>query len=262
MLNRFRQLFFKSTPQPQQVQEFSLKEGTRIYAVGDIHGRSGLLRKMLKAIAQDAQNHGDKKIIEVFLGDYIDRGLESREVIDLLLASPPHGHQRICLMGNHEETLLRFLDDPKILRNWGNYGGFATLDSYGIGIPTSMSPEKLHILRDAFEKNLPAAHLAFLKGLPLTYVNGDYLFVHAGIAPHLTLQKQEPQHLLWIRDPFLRHTDFFEHYIVHGHSPMPSPDIRHNRANLDISIATKNSLCCMVITGSERRVFVVEESKD
>ncbi len=255
-MNLFSRLF-KS--EPKQVREFSLDAGVRIYAVGDVHGRAGLLRKMLRAIAQDARNHPNHKIIEVFLGDYIDRGLESREVINLLLSPPPQGHQRICLLGNHEETLLRFLDNPNILRDWRNYGGFATLDSYGVGIPASMSPEKLNILRDAFQRNLPAAHLAFIKSLPLTYVNGDYLFVHAGVPPHLPLHEQKPEHLLWIRDKFLYHSDFFDHYVVHGHSPMKAPDIQHNRANIDISVAEKNSLCCMVITGSERRVFVVEE---
>lgn len=260
-MTRLRSLFSPAQPLPEaEPPVFALPEGTRVYAVGDIHGRSDVLEKMLAAIAQDAREHPTRHVVEIFLGDYIDRGMYSREVIDLLLAPPPTGHERICLMGNHEETLLHFLQDPKILRDWANFGGYATLASYGIPIPDSMSPEKLSILRDALQKNIPETHHSFLRSLKLTHQLGDYLFVHAGIRPHTKLDEQKPQDLLWIRDSFLKHQGFFEQYVVHGHTPIAAPEIRNNRANLDVTGAATNSLCCLVIEGTERRTMLLTQS--
>lgn len=247
------------SPEAEPAQHFALPEGVRVYAVGDIHGRARLLRKMLQAIAEDAVQHRDKKVVEVFLGDYVDRGMESREVVDLLLAPSILGHTRVCLKGNHEETLLKFLEDPSVLRGWANYGGYATLASYGIDMPTTSSPEKFTILRDSFSRSLPPEHLAFFQGLKLSHFEGDYCFVHAGLHPMLAFQQQSAEHLLWIREPFLKHRGFFSHYIVHGHSPVPAPDIRPNRANIDLSAAEKDSLCCLVMEGQERRPIVVVE---
>ena len=256
-----RNLFSPPEPMPPAARVFSLPAGVRIYAVGDIHGRHHLLAEMLEAIAEDARQNPAAQIIEVFLGDYIDRGLHSREVIDLLLAAPPFGHQRICLRGNHEETLLRFLDDPKVLRDWANFGGYATLTSYGVAMPTSMSPEQRTILRDQLQKNLPVEHEIFLRNLEMVYQSGDYLFVHAGIAPNLPLAEQTPEHLLWIRQPFLTHKGFFDFYVVHGHSPVGAPEIYHNRANIDVSEAPTASLCCLVVEGSRRRMMLATDDK-
>ena len=259
VLGPLRRMFSSPKPASAVPRVFTVPDGVRVYAVGDIHGRSALLKKMLEAIAQDAAEHPTNSIVEIFLGDYVDRGMQSREVIDLLLAAPPKGHERMCLMGNHEDTLLRFLQSPPILREWANFGGYATLASYGIAIPESASPETLSILRDRFQRSLPAAHDMFLRNLPLTHIVGDYLFVHAGILPKLPLAEQKREHLLWIRDPFLRHKEPFDYYVVHGHTPVEAPDIHSHRANLDISAAAVNSLCCMVIEGSDRRSFIVTD---
>ena len=262
MIRRLRTLFSLPPPAPKIDPVFAIPGGIRVYAIGDIHGRSGLLQNMLKTIEQDASAHSDKRIIQVFLGDYIDRGMQSREVIELLLAPAPEEWERIYLRGNHEETLLQFLKEPEILRMWANYGGYTTLASYWVDIPQTMSLEKLFIMRDMFRKNLPATHKEFLKNLRLTYSIGDYLFVHAGLHPGLALHEQGAEHLLWIRDLFLRHDDYFDHYVVHGHSPVRAPDIRHNRANLDISAAEKDSLCCLVLEGIERKTLVVTSQSD
>lgn len=241
---------------------FAVPDGVRVYAVGDIHGRSNLLAKMLAAINQDAVSGTQHRTVEVFLGDYVDRGMHSREVLDLLIAPAADGHERICLQGNHEEALLHFLTDPQSLRSWANIGGYATLASYGIAIPESMSPERLGILRNRLRQQLPESHDAFLKNLKLNYVLGGYLFVHAGIMPMVALDKQRPEHMLWIRDPFLRHQGFFEHYVVHGHSPVAVPEILINRANLDVSAADIDSLCCLVAEGTERRILMVTTAND
>ena len=218
-MRRIRQLFSSPIKAPTVPPVFAAPGGVRLYAVGDIHGRSKLLAKMLTAIEADARTSTSGKIIEVFLGDYVDRGMHTREVIDLLLAPPANGHERICLKGNHEEVLLRFLDDPRGLREWGSFGGYATLASYGIPIPASMSPAILAGVQGSLQKNLPTEHQAFLRNLRLTYQAGDYLFVHAGIHPKLPIHEQKSEHLLWIRDTFLNHTGFFDAYVVHGHSP-------------------------------------------
>ena len=159
LLRRSRQKSFPSEPISKAPPVFSIPSGVRVYAVGDIHGRSRLLGDMLAAIKQDACAHSGKKVIEIFLGDYVDRGFYSREVIDLLLMPPPEGHERICLLGNHETALLHFLQDPRVLREWANFGGYATLASYGVTIPSSMSPQPPMILRDAVQRNLPVNQL-------------------------------------------------------------------------------------------------------
>lgn len=259
-IQRLRQMFFPPEPAPMEARIFCVPEGVRVYAVGDIHGRANLLSKMMHAIAEDARANPKSRIIEIYLGDYIDRGLQSREVIDLLLAPPPAGHERICLMGNHEEALLHFLKDPNILKDWTNFGGYATLASYGIDIPSAMLPETRSKVRDQLQQNLPAEHLNFLKNLELTSVIGDYLFVHAGILPGVPLAQQKPQHLLWIRDSFLKHDGFFDqYYVVHGHSPTATPDIHINRAGIDVSEAAISSLCCLALEGGERNIIMATD---
>ena len=244
---------------PLAPRDFCVPAGTRVYAVGDIHGKAALLKKTLAEIRDDADKHPGETIVEVFLGDYVDRGFHSREVIDLLLEAPPAGHQRICLKGNHEEALLRFIAEPMVLREWATFGGYATLASYGIQIPQSMTPGALAEVRDRFTQRLPAAHLNFLRNLRFTHAVGDYLFVHAGIEPKLPIAEQDPSRLLWIREPFLSHPGYFEQYVVHGHTPVTAPDIRNNRANLDVSSAAKNSLCLLVLSACERQPLLITD---
>lgn len=262
MFTRLRQRFARPHTLPIADPVFALPDGVRVYAVGDIHGRADLLAQTLSAIEADAATNPAPRILQVFLGDYIDRGMQSREVIDLLLAPPPKGHERICLMGNHEETLLRFLEDPSVLRSWGNYGGYATLAAYGIAIPNAMTPAHLAHTRDRFRANLPDHHLQFLRHLKLCHELGDYFFVHAGIAPDIALDAQQSDALLWIRERFLNHRGFFPRYIVHGHTPVPEPDIRNNRANLDVSGNLPDRLCCLVMQADTRRTMLVGQKRD
>ncbi len=255
--------FFRKPAAPEPAvlapRTFSVPANTRVYAVGDIHGKDGLLKKMLSAIAADAVKYPNTKIIEIFLGDYVDRGMGSRQVIDLLLETPVNGHERIFLKGNHEEAMLKFLDEPMVLREWASFGGYATLASYGIQIPQSMQPAAVAEMRDRLLKNLPPTHLNFLRNLRLMYPIGDYLFVHAGIDPKVPLEEQHADKLLWIRQPFLQHSDYFEQYVVHGHTPVAVPEIRNNRANLDVSAAVKNSLCALVVNEDERHTLLVTD---
>ncbi|MDG1286940.1 MAG: metallophosphoesterase family protein [Rickettsiales bacterium] len=236
---------------------YQLPPGVRVYAIGDIHGQAQLLENALEAIAEDAKDFTGQRIIQVFLGDYIDRGMYSREVLDLLIQAPPVGHERICLLGNHETTLLKFLETPETIRKWSSFGGFTTLASYGIPIPRTLSGEDLTELHQTFAHALPASHQAFLESLQTHYCLGEYFFVHAGINPYLSLDEQSVDDLLWIRDDFLEFEKFHQKYIIHGHTPVETLDIRKNRANLDLSIATGEQLGCLKLEGNQRINFTI-----
>lgn len=260
-----RRLMGKNEAPPEAAADgsrvFAVPEGMRVYAVGDIHGRGEVLARLMEWIAADVAANPCPEIVEVFLGDYVDRGMQSQMVIEMLHKTTPLHHARVCLMGNHEEAMLNFIDDPKQLRLWGNMGGYATLAAYGMGIPSAMTPAALVAVRDELLTRMPPAHLDFLRGLQLRHQEGDYLFVHAGIDPRRPMEKQTREHFLWIRKPFLEYEAYHERYIVHGHSPVDAPDIRHHRANLDVSSAPVESLACLVLEGDQRRCVVATRER-
>lgn len=235
---------------------YRLPQGIRIYAVGDIHGKADVLRELQAHIARDAQDFEGNKVLEIYLGDYIDRGEQSCDVLDLLLASPPSGHERICLRGNHEQVLLDALEETQALRRWLQFGGLSTLLSYGVALPEFVSGDAAEQMREQLREALPEAHLAFLRSLPLHYECGDYYFVHAGVRPGCSLGAQSMEDKLWIRDDFLHHTKPFARFVVHGHSPNDQPELLAYRANLDISDAPKASLCALRIEGEQRELMV------
>ena len=230
--------------------------GTRIYAVGDIHGRVDLLRRLYAMIAEDAAAAPDQRRVAVHLGDYVDRGESSRQVIELLLDEPLAGFEPVYLRGNHEEMMLAFLEDPTMGPMWMFNGGDATLYSYGIGHQEGATPDERHVqLRRALQEALPARHLAFLRGLGLHHVEGDYLFVHAGIAPGRPLEQQDSQDLLWIREEFIHSTADHGSCVVHGHTIVPAPDIRPNRIGIDTGAYFTGVLTCVVLDGHDQRIL-------
>lgn len=229
---------------------------TRVYAVGDIHGSAHLLEALMEQIVEDAgRQPGVARKLLVFLGDYVDRGLESPRVIDMLSAGPPPGFEQVCLMGNHEEAMFGFLEDIRIGPMWLRNGGGETLLSYGIALPSSIAGvnERLEAARLALRERLPESHLAFLKGLALFHVEGDYLFVHAGVRPKVALANQHPNDLLWIREEFLSSRADFGHVVVHGHTIAPEPQERPNRIGIDTGAYATGVLTCVVLEGAERR---------
>jgi len=226
-----------------------LPHGVRIYAIGDIHGRADLLETMLSKIDVHCRLHPSANPITVFLGDYIDRGPTSREVLDLLL-----GHERtkeaVFLKGNHETFVARFLSDPAVLDEWRLCGGLETLVSYGLR--PSINPDAIEQIRLAEElaRSIPREHLEFLGSLDLSFGCRDFLFVHAGIRPGVPIRNQKEEDLLWIREEFLSCEQPFESFVVHGHTPVPAPDIRSNRINIDTGAFATGHLTCAVIEGS------------
>src|SRR5438105_4755618 len=168
-----------------------LGDGKAVYAVGDIHGRLDLLTALLAQVAADADRHPtDRERQLVFLGDYIDRGTESRGVIDALLRPAWPDFPRIFLMGNHEDAMLEFLDEKSDGVAWLTYGGLETLLSYGIAIrrlPTNV--DSAAELRDALRAAVPRRHVDFLRSCVLSHVEGGYVFVHAGLRPGRFLEQ-------------------------------------------------------------------------
>jgi serine/threonine protein phosphatase 1 len=235
---------------PKRRRPPQLPEGTRIYTVGDVHGRADLLAQVLSQIDSHLAQNPVSRPIEVFLGDYVDRGPDSRNVIDLLV-SRRNSHEMIFLKGNHEQCILDFLRDPEIWDEWRQFGGLETLLSYGLTPQTNASTADRKELANIFADRLPRDHLLFLSCLVTSFTCGDFYFVHAGVKPGVALDQQAEKNLLWIRDDFLRSEDDFGKYVVHGHTPVRELDIRSNRANIDTGAFVTGCLTCLVIEGQD-----------
>ncbi|MCK1625442.1 serine/threonine protein phosphatase [Bradyrhizobium sp. 160] len=225
-----------------------LPDGVRVYAIGDVHGRADLLQSLLTVIDADLARSAPQRAIQVFLGDYVDRGPDSRGVLDLLIARSK-SHETVCLKGNHEVFLLEVLKDPARLQEWRHYGGLLTLVSYGITPTMNPSAEQQVELIERLKRALPLEHLSFLQQLPSSFTCGDFFFVHAGVKPGVALDRQKDEDLLWIREEFLNCEDRFGKYIVHGHTPVGAPDIRPNRINIDTGAYATGNLTLLTIQG-------------
>lgn len=216
-----------------------------IYAVGDIHGHLDQLEKALARIEAD----GGAEARIVFLGDLVDRGPDSPGVIDRLEQGQAEGRNWIVLRGNHDDIFQGFLESGRIdsphTQPGRTYlheavGGLATLAAYGVDIT---STDIARLWAEAQEK-VPFRHLTFLQSLPRFHLEGDLLFVHAGIRPGLPLAQQTPDDLIWIRRDFLDHTGRHPWLVVHGHTPAPTAEHRGNRVNLDAGAGFGHPLAC------------------
>jgi serine/threonine protein phosphatase 1 len=223
--------------------------GVCVYAVGDIHGRVDLLVEMHRLILEDAAHitPGTNKVV-VYVGDYVDRGLESREVLDLLLHEGLPDVQAVHLLGNHDAWLLSFLVDPTIGPTWLRYGGEATVHSYGVHLDTPQDDLRYYQqLQEDLRERIPRRHVDFLQRLELSFESGDYLFVHAGVHPGVALDQQTADDLLWIREPFLNSRRDLGRVIVHGHTVESEPVVRSNRIGIDTGACWTGCLTCLVL---------------
>ena len=218
----------------------SLPPGRRIYAVGDVHGCAEKLTALHQAILADLRDRPIEAPLLVHLGDYIDRGPDSAEVVARLSGPPLPGLPAVNLMGNHEHMMLSALvgDDRDAPGLWLENGGADALHSWGV--PQQAAP------RD-WARRLPPAHLIFLRDLALSHCEGGYLFVHAGIRPGVPLERQTRHDLLWMREPFLSCADDLGVVVVHGHTPKPEPVVRPNRIGIDTGAVLGGPLTCAVL---------------
>jgi serine/threonine protein phosphatase 1 len=201
---------------------------------------------VLSKIDRDLVAHPITRPIEVFIGDYIDRGPSSRGVLDQLIERY-ETREMVFLMGNHELFLVNFLSDPAFLEYWRQFGGLDTLMSYGLTVPVRPTSAELFELSAALQRAMPSTHHWFLDQLELSFGCGGFFFVHAGIRPNVRFELQKKEDLLGIRDPFLKYELPFGKVVVHGHTPVARPDIRRNRINIDTGAYATGRLTCLVL---------------
>lgn len=224
-----------------------------VYAIGDVHGQLDDLQRVIALIEAD----GGKDARIVLVGDYVDRGPDSRGVLQYLIDAQAEGRNWTTIKGNHDRYLSRFLDyrivhdpatRPDLLWFDPRLGGDKTMASYGVDVGESAP---LQIVQDAALQAVPQAHRAFLAGLPLMHEIGDLLFVHAGIRPRVALDKQIEDDLIWIRAPFLEYRKSHGPLVVHGHTALEHPEHAGNRVNLDGGAGYFRPLHAAVFEGRE-----------
>lgn len=221
-----------------------------IYAIGDVHGCHDALLALEERIRADAAAHPDARALVLYLGDYVDRGPASRAVIEHL-ANENHGDgiERIALCGNHDDTFLNFIFDPERNRRWLDYGGDATLRSYGLELADYLDrADGLQALGRDLRTRVPAHHIDFLKSLPIALLSGRRLFVHAGIKPGVPLPQQEDHDMMWIREPFLSEGPGLPLLVVHGHTAGPEPVFGKNRICIDTTCYASGRLTALKVT--------------
>ena len=228
--------------------------GERIYAVGDVHGRYDLLCELMDKLEEhNAALPPAESMHIVILGDIVDRGPDSAEVIRLLYDIERRFDQVIVLLGNHEELMLRALDgDVGMCRAWMRVGGRATLRSFGIEREPEEEYERL--IRRA-NAAIPAEWIEWLRQRPLTARSGDYLFCHAGIRPGRPLNRQSRDDLIWIRDLFLEDQSEHGAIIVHGHSVEEEVAVRSNRIGIDTGAYRTGVLTALYLDGMDRELI-------
>jgi serine/threonine protein phosphatase 1 len=228
---------------------FGISKDVRLYAVGDIHGRADLLEKINRKIDTHLQTNACARHLRIFLGDYVDRGPDSRGVIESLIAIEQQT-EAVFLRGNHETFIPEFINKPAVLPTWRSLGGLETMASYGVFSPLNPDPQHQLRLAAEFSAAIPSSHLQFLNRLMPFFAFDGVFFAHAGVRPGVPLSSQSDTDLFWIRDEFLQHRGLFEKIVVHGHTPVRTPDVQPNRINIDTGAYVTGQLTCLWIQGN------------
>jgi serine/threonine protein phosphatase 1 len=247
----FKRLFARTEPEPQV---FALPAGERVYAIGDIHGRRDCLDQLLLAIDDDEKSRPAANTTVVFLGDLVDRGLDSKGVIERV-RQVSNARKCILLMGNHEEILIRAWEgDRQSAGLLHRVGGRETLMSYGV---TSAEYDACDLgdLAALVGERVPPADISFLRGFIDQWQLGDYLFVHAGIRPGIAFEEQRPSDLRWIRREFLEDDRDHGAMVIHGHSITEDVDERANRIGIDTGAFASGKLTALGIEGTGRWII-------
>lgn len=239
-------------PDPQSP---TVPAGRRIYAIGDVHGRMDLLERLIAQILADNQTRGDAEAEIVLLGDLIDRGPDSADVVAWAMEGRAGPLPVSTLMGNHEEQLVdSVLGEGALLTGWLTYGGLDTLRSFGVE-PGLLASGDHRAIRQAAREAVPASVATWMAALPVHRRAGDYLLVHAGVRPGVALDRQSPRDLRWIRGEFLESDADHGAVVVHGHSIRPAVELRTNRIGLDTGAYRSGRLSAVGLEGSARWIL-------
>lgn len=237
--------------------------GMRLYAIGDVHGRLDLLAAMHQRIKAEIEQEAPADWRIIHLGDYVDRGPDSKGVIDFLIEARERDRRHVVLAGNHDVGFLDFLKVPNPEGLFIRFGGIQTAQSYGVEISESTSTwfgkaeaavRKGH---RALVEAVPQSHTDFLRSLAFSETLGDFFFCHAGIRPGIPLERQKPQDLIWIRDVFHDHTGLYPKIVVHGHTPVPEAQVMANRVNVDTLAWRSGMLSALVVDGPAKRILTM-----
>lgn len=237
----------------------STPPNTRIYAVGDVHGHIKLLDLLHRKITTDLKNNPIDGYKIIYIGDYIDRGPDSAGCVEYLINLLATDSNVVCLKGNHEDKLERFLSDPvRVADSFFTWGGEECASSYGVDMSgyRGTHDQKLQKAAELSEK-IPLNHKHFFARLQKKITFGDYMFAHAGIRPGVSLDQQSDRDLLWIRSDFISHSEPFEKVIVHGHTPAYPLEVLPNRINVDTHAYHTGVLSCIVLQGTDYRIMEV-----
>ena len=232
----------------------SVDDNLCVYAVGDIHGRLDLLKKIHRKIIENSQKYASYEKHVIYLGDYVDRGKNSRKVVDELINNPlkKEGFKITYLCGNHEYYMMKFMTNPYLADSWLYWGGEETLESYGIEVYNKeKSRVPLKLIQQKINTNLPESHRAFLRQLKMMEIVGDYIFVHAGLRPHVPIHKQSSEDLLNIREEFYESDFAFEKSVVFGHTIFKEPFIGSGKIGIDTGAYSSDILTCLVLEGKK-----------
>ena len=255
MLQFIRNLFTAAT---DEIDRAAIPAGQRVYAVGDIHGRLDLFDALAEAIEQDDAAQGPADTTVILLGDLVDRGPDSRGVIEAARWWQERRKVRI-LFGNHEEMMLRSMHSLETLRVFLRHGGKQTLHSFGVD-RRALASATIEEVQAMMWRAVSPSVIAYLEGFEDRIAIGDYLFVHAGIDPAAPLDAQKESDLRWIREPFLSHPDPYGVVVVHGHTITEAPEDRGNRIGIDTGAYSSGRLTALVLEGSSRRFIVAAET--
>lgn len=257
MFDRLKSIFGR--PPVASERDYAMPANVRAYAIGDIHGEAKLLHALLDRIVEDSATLPAAETHLIFLGDYIDRGPDSKGVVELLSRWSRADANCHFLKGNHEDALLEIVaGNEDDLPGWLRFGGRQTLASYDISERAVAMGGPF--LRAEFAEKVPAHHLEFLTGLDMKVELGDYLFVHAGIRPDVAIDQQDDRDLMWIRREFLNFAGLHPKMIVHGHTISPEVELQHNRIGVDTGAYASGKLSAVVLEGKERRTLSTTES--
>lgn len=232
----------------------TIREGSCVYTVGDIHGRLDLLKNIHEKIIKNSNKYTSHKKKVIYLGDYIDRGKNSKGVIDELLINPlkKENFEITYLCGNHEFFMMKFIQNPYLADSWLYWGGEQTLKSYGVDVYNNeYSRIPLKLIQQNFIKKMPKDHAKFFNKLKLMEIVDDYVFVHAGLRPNVTLNKQNSNDLLNIREEFYKSNYIFEKTVVFGHTIFKKPFIGNGKIGIDTGAFSSNILTCLVLESNK-----------